>query len=191
MKSMKSAKFYEWMQPYYLREAAASLQHWIELRNTDRACAGLPLLKRKILENKEVTDHLSDVYFDLKIKNHIEMDFQEFLLEVDCFCTYGRLRCDLGIRRYRWNRTGCDFRGHTKYVRNIDHEPKDRKDDSWRAHKGIDRDKSRRGCWYKSAKRGLINKEERSFRRWTKAQIKSGNYDALGDDWLQNKWIWD
>lgn len=192
MENTKTAKFYEWMQPYYLRNEGVKLEHWMDLRNTDRQCAGLPKLKKKPLENKEVIDHLSDVYYELRLKGYIQMDFQEFLLEVECFTVYRRLRDDVYPRRlYRPDYTGCEFRGHSKYVKNADHKPKEKNGDSWRVHKGIDRDKRKHGCWYKSSKKFMTNNEERSFRRWTKAQIKSENYDALGDDWNQDAWLWD
>ena len=189
MENAKAPIFYEWMQGYYLRNEVRTLAHWIDLQNTNRACEGIPKLKHKPLDNQEVLDRLSGRYYELRLKNRIEMDFKQFLFEIESLLVYDRLRDER--RNYRYDYTNCEFRGHTKYVKNADHKPKEEIDTAWYDYTYHKKDKAKHGQWFRSAKKYIINKEERSFRRWTKAQIKSENYDALGDDWSQNRWIWD
>jgi hypothetical protein len=189
METLNKPPFYEWMQGYYyLRDEVRRLTDWIDTQNTNRACEGIPRLKTNPLDNQEVIDHLSESYYELRLKNKIQMDFEQFLLEIENLLVYGRTRNPYRSRR---DCTNCEFRGHTKYVKNTDHKPKEEKDTAWQDHTHHKKDKAKHGQWFRSAKKYIINKEERSFRRWTKAQIKAGNYDALGDDWIQDKWLWD
>ena len=189
MENAKTPRFYEWMQGYYLRDTANRLFDWIDLQNTNRACEGIPKLKHKPLDNQEVLDRLSDRFYELRLKNRIEMDFNQFLLEIENLLVYDRLRDER--RNYRYDYTNCEFRGHTKYVKNADHKPKEPIDRSWEIHTHHKKDKAKHGQWFRSAKKFIVNKEERSYRMWVKTQIRNENYDAMGDyDWSQDSYLW-
>lgn len=177
-----------------LRLVAQDLRDWIFHETQKRALEGKRSLKANPSDNKQVWEWLSEHYISLRENQKIPIDFQQFALEVFFIFDYPWTNRQRSKHYSPWYGSKCSFRGHSKYVKNQSHQKKEKVNNkkAWRIEKGIDRDKSKAGNPYHfGSKKTWINFEERSYRRFVKRKIRSEDWDALGDDWIQDAWIWD
>ena len=132
-----------------------------------------------IYNNPAIIEKVQQLYVDGRKNELLKIDWTEFFLYVFRFR-------DLpdSPKYYPWG-ANCEYRGHTKYVKDIEHSEKepDPKED-WREASGVYRDKAKSGgrgsnCHQNSAKTYWKTKAARQHRRWARKKIKSENYDAF------------
>lgn len=189
----------QWQQDFALRNARNSFRKFLWDFDNRRWADGLPgYQKSKPLDYPQIRDWLSDRYIELRGAYKIRMDYAEFerlLLQ------HGEIGDEWrNYRRFGWGAAGCPYREGWSYVRNVDHEPKQREPNAWHIERKHKRDKARhgggcmrRGC---SRRRFWVREQAREHRAWCKQMIKKENWDAFGrgaddSEYTVNPWLWD
>lgn len=106
------------------------------------------------------------------------------------------------IPRYsRWGAAKCSFRGHSKYVRNVDHLPKEADEGQiWRAIQNLKRDRYKHAATWRHRGRGSKYKQfcktqgAREHRAWVRQQLGREDYDRFSDrEYVEfaDPWRWD
>lgn len=135
----------------------------------------------KPLLNQEVVDWLSDKYIELRGYYRIRMDYKEF--EAYMLAQKELPNSYTFFLRYGYGAFGCPYRYGRSYVRNTDHEPKNRPTkDAWREHKRIKKDKSKQCAHYRGeCKRFWKKRAAREHRAWVRDVIYKENWDLFSD----------
>lgn len=101
----------------------------------------------------------------------------------------------------RYSLTHCEFRGHTHYVRNVDHTPKEPQEGQvWREIKQLKRDRYKHAaCWNHRGRSGRYKQfcktqGAREHRAWVRQQLVREDYDRFSDrEYVEfaDPWRWD
>lgn len=177
----------------YVRECRDSIYDSVEASgNPDhRSTAGR--------NPKKIDAHISDWYMYGLIEEWYVIAYDDFKCRVINGWN-GRYSASWWyIPRYRPDYTGCQFRDHTHYVRNLDHQPK-KIDKTWREHKQFQRDKSKHEPTWRHRGRGSRYKQfcktqgAREHRAWVRQQLVREDYDQFCDREyvpFADVWRWD
>jgi hypothetical protein len=157
---------------------------WVSRENNVRWAEG-----REYLTREEKEAYISNAYIHRNDKwskwlsdPEIRMEYSEFRayvcgpLDIDNspYVRGGRLRgC-----------VDCPYRDGDSYRKSHDHKKKsltekEKNTRAWREYKGIDKDKSKSGRWYRDTHKWWTKRSAQEHRAWVRQNLTRGNYDAF------------